>query len=72
MRFYYLRPWRQGGKRRLYLKDDQGTDLGWKDTIGGEVTLTCSGDSAKLAKAVLNAATETVSRSQPRACPEYR
>jgi hypothetical protein len=60
MRFYYLRPWHQGGKRRLYLKDDQGTELGWKDTIGGEVTLTCSEDnSAKLVTAVLNAATET-------------
>jgi hypothetical protein len=59
MRFYYLRPRRQGGKRTLYLKDDHGTDLGWKDTIGGGVTLTCSGDSAKLAEAVLNAATET-------------
>ena len=59
MRFYYLRPWHQGGKRRLYLKDDKGTDLGWKDTIGGEVSLTCSDDDAKLAKAVLNAATET-------------
>jgi hypothetical protein len=59
MRFYYLRPWHQGGKRRLYLKDAHGTDLGWKDTIGGEVTLTCSEDSAKLVGAVLNAATET-------------
>jgi hypothetical protein len=59
MRFYYLRPWRGGGARRLCLKDDHGTDLGWKDTIGGGVTLTCSGDSAKLAEAVLNAATET-------------
>jgi hypothetical protein len=59
MRFYYLRPWHGGGKRRLYLKDDHGTDLGWKDTIGGEVTLTCSDDSAKLVQAVLNAATET-------------
>ncbi len=59
MHFYYLRPRRQGGKRTLYLKDDHGTDLGWKDTIGGGVTLTCSGDSAKLAEAVLNAATET-------------
>jgi len=59
MRFYYLRPWRGGGKRRLYLKDDHGTDLGWKDTIGGEVTLTCSDDNAKLVGAVLSAATET-------------
>jgi hypothetical protein len=59
MRFYYLRPQRQGGKRRLYLEDDHGTDLGWKDTIRGEVTLTCSDDSAKLVRAVLNAATET-------------
>jgi hypothetical protein len=58
-RFYYLRPWRGGGKRRLYLKDDHGTDLGWKDTIGGEVTLTCSDDNAKLVGAVLSAATET-------------
>jgi len=59
MRFYYLRPWRAGGKRRLYLKDDHGTDLGWKDTIGGGVTLTCTEDSAKLVQAVLSAATET-------------
>ena len=59
MRFYYLRPWRGAGKRRLYLKDDHGRDLGWKDTLGGEVTLTCSDDSAKLVRAVLNAATET-------------
>jgi hypothetical protein len=58
-RFYYLRPWHQGGKRRVYLKDDHGTDLGWKDTIGGDVTLTCSDDNAKLAQAVLKAATET-------------
>jgi hypothetical protein len=59
MRFYYLRPWHQAGKRRLYLKDDHGIDLGWKDTIGGVVTLTCSEDSAKLVGAVLSAATET-------------
>jgi hypothetical protein len=59
MRFYYLRPWHQAGKHRLYLKDDHGTDLGWKDTIGGEVTLTCSADSAKLVGAVLSAASET-------------
>lgn len=56
MRFYYLRPWRN---RRLYLKDDHGTDLGWKDTISGEVTLTCAGDNAKLAQAILKAATQT-------------
>ena len=59
MRFYYLRPWHGGGKRRLYLKDDHGTDLGWKDTIGGGVTLTCTEDSAKLVQAALGAATET-------------
>ena len=59
MRFYYLRPRRQGGKRTLYLKDDHGTDLGWKDTTSGEVTMTCAGDNAKLAQAILKAATQT-------------
>jgi len=55
LRFYYLRPWHN----RLYLKDDHGTDLGWKDTISGEVTMTCAGDNAKLAQAILKAATQT-------------
>jgi roadblock/LC7 domain-containing protein len=55
LRFYYLRPWRN----RLYLKDDHGTDLGWKNTISGEVTMTCAGDNAKLGQAILKAATQT-------------
>lgn len=55
LRFYYVRPWRN----RLYLKDDHGTDLGWKDTTSGEVTMTCAGDNAKLAQAILKAATPT-------------
>ena len=59
MRCYYLRPWRGGGRRRLYLKGDHGTGVGWKDSIGGRVTLTCTEDGAKLVQAVLSAATET-------------
>ena len=55
LRFYYVRQ----SRNRLYLKDDHGTDLGWKDTISGEVTLTCAGDNAKLAQAILKAATPT-------------
>ena len=55
LRFYYVRQ----SRNRLYLKDDHGTDLGWKDTISGEVTLTCAGDNTKLAQAILKAATPT-------------
>jgi hypothetical protein len=57
-RVYYIRPWRASGARRLYLKAEDGTDLGWKDTISGSVTMTSDGADAQIAAALLKAATE--------------
>jgi hypothetical protein len=56
-RFFYLKSWRKSGHHRLYLRSDAGADLGWKDVNSLQVELTCDGDDAKLAQAVLEFAT---------------
>lgn len=58
-RFFYIHQWKKSGKFRLYLKASDGNDLGWKDVNTGLVTLSCGGDDAKLARAVLESATPT-------------
>ena len=57
-RWLYLEPWRKSGRSRLYLTDDAGEELGWKDLKGGSVTITYE-RNARLTRAVLMAANST-------------
>ncbi|GAA1904803.1 nuclease-related domain-containing protein [Lapillicoccus jejuensis] len=36
----FVEPWTRSGRQRLYVHDDQGTALGWKDTVSGQVAVT--------------------------------
>jgi hypothetical protein len=56
-RFYYLKEWRTQGQHRLYMKDSDGTQLGWKNVLTGNVTVEFEGDERKLIHAILSAAT---------------
>ncbi len=56
-RFYYLKEWRTQGQHRLYMKDSDGTQLGWKNVLTGNVTVEFEGDERKLIHAILTAAT---------------
>jgi hypothetical protein len=56
-RYFYLHTWRKGGLHRLYLKASSGDDLGWKDVNTQEIQISCEGDDAKLARAILESAT---------------
>lgn len=58
-RFFYIHTWKKSGQHRLYLRSADGSDLGWKDLNASQVTLTCAGDDARLARAVLESATPT-------------
>jgi hypothetical protein len=53
LRFFYVHPWRS---LRMYLKDCDGNDLGWKDLRDDDVHLACTGEEAPLAAAVLRSA----------------
>ena len=52
-RFFYINAWRKGGLSRLYLKSSDGNQLGWKDVDTKEIQISCVGDEAKLAQAIL-------------------
>ncbi|CAN5488764.1 hypothetical protein BH10ACT3_BH10ACT3_00350 [soil metagenome] len=56
-RFLYLKQWKKYGKHRVYLKDEFGEELGFKDYVTGDITLTAPDD--RQAAAVLAAATPT-------------
>ena len=56
-RFLYLRQWRRYGQHRIYLKDEDGEELGHKDVVSGAIELTSPDD--RLAAAVLAGATPT-------------
>lgn len=58
-RFFYIQQWKKSGMFRLYLKASDGSDLGWKNVNTGQIEMSCSGDDAKLVRAVLESATPT-------------
>jgi hypothetical protein len=58
VRTWYLRPWTSGSASRLYLKDTDGTDVGWKDLRSGVVTVHEEGDCRLLAAALLQGASK--------------
>ena len=53
--FLFVEPWARAGRRRLYLNDEHGLTLGYKDLATDEVT-TENEESAELARAVLQRA----------------
>ena len=36
----FVEPWTKAGRRRLYVRDDHGVALGWKDAVSGQVAVT--------------------------------
>lgn len=56
-RFLYLNQWKRYGKHRIYLRDDDGEQYGFKDVADGSLHLDHEGDA--MAEAVLRAATPT-------------
>lgn len=68
--FYYLRPWRKAGHHRLYLRDREGTSLGWTDVNTGATTIDCDGDQSKFAAALLAAADPTGIKLAPGDLPK--
>jgi Nuclease-related domain len=71
-RLVYLTTWRKGGAHRLYATDHHGTAWGWTDVITGDVHVEITGDDAKLAQAVLRAATPTGVRLASSDLPKVR
>lgn len=67
-RFLYLKQWSNYGKRRAYLRDEDGEELGYKDLKAGSVHLDHGGDS--IAEAVLTAATGTGIDMRPKDLPK--
>ncbi|MCU1498538.1 MAG: hypothetical protein JWM47_2491 [Acidimicrobiales bacterium] len=69
-RFYYLRPWKKGGHHRLYLRDRDGTSLGWTDVNTGATSVECGGAERKFAEALLAAADPTGIKLSPGDLPK--
>lgn len=53
-RFFYLSPWQNYGNHRVYMRDADGEEYGYKDLNTGELHLVVEGDA--LAEAVLRSA----------------
>ena len=51
----YLEDWKKTGRRRIYLKDSEGSDLGWKNLTDGTIAVTSEGQE-KLTRAILSGA----------------
>jgi hypothetical protein len=54
-KWLYLEPWSKAGRRRVYLTDSTGEELGWKNLADGAITLTYE-RGQRLSRAVLGAA----------------
>jgi len=54
-KWLYVEPWSKAGRRRLYLTDSNGEELGWKNLADGTITLTYE-RGQRLSRAVLVAA----------------
>jgi hypothetical protein len=50
--FLYVEPWSRSGRRRLYLNDENGDTLGFKDLVADEINVTVS-EQEKVVRGVL-------------------
>jgi len=50
--FLYVEPWARSGLRRLYLNDEEGDTLGFKDLISGDISVTAA-EQEKVVRGVL-------------------
>lgn len=56
-RFLYLSQWRRYGKHRIYIRDEDGEQYGYKDVLDGSLHLDHEGDH--MVEAILHGATPT-------------
>lgn len=56
-RFLYLKQWKRYGKHRIYLRDEDGEQYGYKEVADGSLHLDHQGDA--IVEAILRAATPT-------------
>lgn len=56
-RFLYLKQWKRYGKHRIYIRDEDGEQYGYKDLLDGSLHLDHKGDA--MVEAILRGATPT-------------
>ena len=69
-RFLYLNSWQRHGKHRIYVRDEDGDEFGWKDVQNGSLHL--DRDDDVLVRAVLKGATPTGLRIEQPDVPKLR